>query len=148
MKFKNIYNIELYVWHICQNIFESDSIVVKKTSLRGVSVHGLKMLRYFVFFLKVWFTQTIVLVIWGFFIFQTTSDYLFFFFFFFQITNFHIHFISVTFIKCLLCVPGSVLDSETPRISKLRFLSLLNLPFCIFNSDFIHMPLQTSLILF
>lgn len=102
------------------------------------------MLRYFVF--SVWFICDNSIGNLGILYFfrqpQITS---WFFFLIFQITNLHLlHFSS--FIKCLLCVPGSVLESETPRIA-------IKIPFpywichSVYLTWFIHMPLQASLIL-
>lgn len=83
-------NIRLYTWDICQNRFESCSVIIKNTSLRGVFMHGLKMFRYFISFLKV--TCLGNSNFWTQFIFQTPFDYLSFLF---QRTCFHTHFISV-----------------------------------------------------
>lgn len=68
-------NIRLYTWDICQNRFESCSVIIKNTSLRGVFMHGLKMFWYFISFLKV--TCLGNSNFWTQFIFQTPFDYLF-----------------------------------------------------------------------
>lgn len=83
-------NIRLYTWHICQNRFESCSVIIKKTGLRGVFMRGLKMLRYFISFLKV--TCLGNSNFWTQFIFQTTSDYFFLFSFPENLLSYSLHF--------------------------------------------------------